>query len=75
MRVSLSLNFNESLTNDVVSFEQLGTGLPDIRARMSWDFLILTVSASTESESAHFIHVKRHLLLDTTPRFTQTLQI
>ena len=25
--VSLDLNFNESLTNDVVSFEQLGPGL------------------------------------------------
>ena len=25
--VSLDLNFNESLTNDIVSFEQLGPGL------------------------------------------------
>ena len=45
--VSLDVNFNESLTNDIVSFEQLGPGLPDIGARKSWDFLILTVSAST----------------------------
>ena len=27
IRVSLDLNFNESLTNDIVSFEQLGPAL------------------------------------------------
>ena len=27
IRVSLDVNFNESLTNDIVSFEQLGPGL------------------------------------------------
>ena len=28
--VSLDVNFNESLTNDVVSFEQLGPGAPSL---------------------------------------------
>ena len=32
MRVSLDLNFNESLTNDIVSFEQLGPGVQILRA-------------------------------------------
>ena len=32
--VSLDLNFNESLTNDVVSFEQLGPGLE--KDRFHW---------------------------------------
>ena len=36
--VSLDVNFNESLTNDVVSFEQLG---PDICLRWIYCFLIL----------------------------------
>ena len=33
--VSLDVNFNESLTNDVVSFEQLGPGLQQLRMIVS----------------------------------------
>ena len=41
-------SFYDTLTNDIVSFEQLGPGLPDIRIIKSWDFLNLTVSATLE---------------------------
>ena len=42
---SLDVNFNESLTNDVVSFEQLG---PD------WYWIIF----STENKIWHFLQIK-----------------
>ena len=32
-------------------------GLPDIGARKSWDFLILTVSASTDKTHGHMVNI------------------
>ena len=36
--VSLNVNFNESLTNDIVSFEQLGPGLSVQEMKLKTDF-------------------------------------
>ena len=44
--VSLDVTFNESLTNDVVSFEQLGPGF-------------LLFACSVRSESANFAYGRR----------------
>ena len=37
--VSLDVNFNESLTNDVISFEQLGPGILDTSTGSQMDLL------------------------------------
>ena len=61
--VSLDVNFNESLTNDVASFEQLG---PDIAVqvhRFEWTFIICIIPYLSSGE--------RIQLLDITPFSTR----
>ena len=58
--VSLNVTFNELLTNDIVSFEQLGPDhyrLYECRPKAG---MILCAYAGW-SESAHFAHAQRHL--------------
>ena len=45
--VSPDVNFNESLTNDVVSFEQLG---PDVHANLCLQYHLCTVSGSVNPD-------------------------
>ena len=71
--VSLGVNFNESLANDIVSFEQLGPGNKMSNAgpslnnfssaigRISWglknDFELATINKSSVYESLRFIYM------------------
>ena len=43
--VSLDVNFNESLTNNIVSFEQLGPDLEDYRIQGNRQHMISTLIA------------------------------
>ena len=54
--VSLDVNFNESLTNDVVSFEQLG---PDIDIFNSHFQISKTVGLSKISKTVDTFHLNR----------------
>ena len=53
--VSLDVNFNKSLTNDVVSFEQLGpAGIPALHFDVSWLWTVCLVDDSHEMLSLIF---------------------
>ena len=47
--VSLDVNYNESLTNDIVSFEQLGPGFNEILHRQGSSVVCMTVYAFPSS--------------------------
>ena len=52
--VSLDVNFNESLTNDVVSFEQLGPDVQILRSKCGTLFSIQLILDSTNSKMEEF---------------------
>ena len=62
--VSLDLNFNESLTNDVVSFEQLGPGFllsahgPLIHYSITWLFYVQVIKHFTGCGSKGVVMVE-----------------
>ena len=53
--VSLDVNFNESLTNDVVSFEQLGPGVRIFRINTTSLFLVYGMSLFKEHQNFGYV--------------------
>ena len=48
--VSLHVNFNESLTNDIVSFEQLGPGVKEFNSLKTGDWQTVQMSQNAVSD-------------------------
>ena len=60
--VSLDVNFNESLTNDVVSFEQLGPDCAALLADLNLYFWYLLQDITSHGK-ARFLSITRHFSL------------